>query len=160
MKEKDGQEVRPEVKILLIEDCDKDTHLFRLAAEEAEKRTGCRFRITAVTTLSQAAEVFRSDLNDAVFFDLTLPDSAPLETIATLAAIAANFGRLYVLTESFDPDHFVKAKETAVDVLLKRECLSGTYEEHSLTRALDACAEQKKLETRLENLSKDLTTSK
>ena len=93
MKEKDGQEVRPEVKILLIEDCDKDTHLFRLAAEEAEKRTGCRFRITAVTTLSQAAEVFRSDLNDAVFFDLTLPDSAPLETIATLAAIAANFGR-------------------------------------------------------------------
>jgi diguanylate cyclase (GGDEF)-like protein/PAS domain S-box-containing protein len=105
-------------KILLIEDNPGDARLIELMLEDAR---GFPFAIQFADRLSEGLDILGTDAVDVVILDLTLPDSAGLETFTRLHDHAVQIP-IIVLTGFADEELAVTAvREGAQDYLVKGE---------------------------------------
>jgi len=87
------------LKVLLVEDDPGDAMLLRMALRENGEE---RFQIATVTTLAAALAHMAREMADVVLLDLTLPDSAGMETVARLQAAVPDVP-VVVMTGASDP---------------------------------------------------------
>jgi len=116
------------VKILLVEDDPDDVWVMRNLLGD---RWDGPFELVHVELLSTALERCREDRFDVILLDLTLPDSAGLETFFTLSAAAGQIP-IVVLTGLKDETAAIKAVQSgAQDYLIK-----GQVDDNSLVRSI------------------------
>ena len=107
------------------------------------------FLLTHVCTLEQALTALSENTFDIVFLDLSLPDSTGLESIRQIHDISPE-SPVVILSGSQDPDITLKAVEWgAQDYLVK-----GRIDESLLTRTVRFALDRKRMELKLEYLSK------
>jgi phosphoserine phosphatase RsbU/P len=143
---------QPLVRILLVEDNPGDVVLIR---EMLRDRPGAGFALTAVARLSAACEVLDEQDFAAVLLDLSLPDSAGLDTFRAIRAAAPHLP-VVVLTGLDDEAVAVEAvKEGAQDYLVKGQ-LAGRQLAHALRHALGRHQRQRRIEDALQATAAEL----
>ncbi len=116
------------VRILLVEDDPDDVWVLRNLLGD---RWDGPFELVHVELLSTALERCRADRFDVILLDLTLPDSAGLETFFSLCA-AAEQVPIVVLTGLKDETAAIKAVQSgAQDYLIK-----GQVDDNALVRSI------------------------
>ncbi|MDX2100645.1 MAG: response regulator [Leptolyngbyaceae cyanobacterium bins.59] len=129
------REGRTAVKILLVEDSLADA---RLLQEILKGAMFSRFSVTHTQRLSEAIRSLVSTPFDVILLDLTLPDSAGLDSLNVLLQNAPHLP-IVVLTHTSDHDLAVEAvRRGAQDYLVKRQMTQD-----SLGRSLRYAIERK-----------------
>lgn len=131
--------------LLMIEDNVADARYLRLMLEEAD------FPITDVihkTTLQEGIATYTSDI-DAVFLDLSLPDSRGFDTLQSFLETHPN-SNVIVMTGFSDREFGIRAvKAGAQDYIIK-----GEYDADSVSRTLYYAIERNSILKRLEETQK------
>jgi PAS domain S-box-containing protein len=139
------------VHILLIEDDPGDARLIR---EMLLKEAGSLFTLTTCERLREGLELIREKAFDVVLLDLTLPDSAGIDTLFTLNLEAPDVA-IVVLT-GFDDQTMlgVQAVQTgAQDYLVK-----GDVDPKLLRRSIRYAIERKRIDTALRRSEQEYRT--
>ncbi len=126
------------IKVLLVEDNPADA---RLVSELLKEAKGVKFHVDNVDRLSLAIETLSREPFDIVLLDLSLPDSAGLDTFTM---IHRHFPQLPVIVSTGlrDEELAIKAvREGAQDYLVKGEAGSSL-----LARAIRYAIERRRLE--------------
>lgn len=130
------------IRVLLVEDNPGDARLIREALSEAN------FDLTWVDSLAKALECLAGNETDAILLDLSLPDSAGLETVSKVLASAPETP-IVVLTGYNDESLAVAAVHAgAQDYLVK-----GEVESNLLARSLRYAIERQHLALMLRSMS-------
>jgi two-component system cell cycle response regulator len=133
------------IRVLLVEDNPGDARLIREALSEA---SGTGFDLTWVDSLAKAAECLAGEEMNAILLDLSLPDSAGLETVSKLLSSAPETP-IVVLTGYNDESLAVAAVHAgAQDYLVK-----GGVESNLLARSLRYAIERHQLAMMLRSMS-------
>jgi signal transduction histidine kinase len=130
------------IRLLLVEDNPGDARLVREHLADIAGRP--RFNLGDAPTLAQALEMARREAFDIVLLDLSLPDSAGLETLARWQAYAPELP-VIVLTGLDDEAQAVAAvREGAQDYLVK-----GRIDGDVLSQAIRYAIERKRIQDAL-----------
>ena len=122
------------IRLLLVEDNPGDARLLR------ELLDPLQFHVTYAERLSQATQYLDAAPSDVVVLDLTLPDSAGLETVQRVQSCAPNTP-IVVLTGRDDEALALQAvRQGAQDYLVK-----GQIESNLLTRSIQYAIERKRV---------------
>jgi PAS domain S-box-containing protein len=126
------------LKILLVEDSETDAILLR----ESVLSSGVKdISISVVQSLSEAKEHLKNNHSDAVLLDLTLPDSAGLNTVREVRGVSPDLP-IVVLTGVEDENMGVEAVRAGVqDYLVK-----GQTDGRTITRVIRYSIERKNAE--------------
>ena len=129
------------ITILIIEDNPGDV---RLIKEVLAETNGEVFELKYADSLSGGLKKISENTVDIVLLDLSLPDSAGLETITGFSEKNKDIP-LIVLTGTVDLDVAIRALDIgAQDYLVK-----GQFDGASLTRSIRYAIERKKIEVEL-----------
>jgi two-component system cell cycle sensor histidine kinase/response regulator CckA len=121
------------LKILLVEDNPADAHLVEELLQETHTS---EITLVHARRLQEAVEILGREGFSAILLDLSLPDSAGLETFAAARAAAPN-APILVLTGLLDVEMAVKAvREGAQDFLVKGQ-LDGQILYQSIRYAIE-----------------------
>lgn len=127
------------LNILLIEDDESAAALVREALAETKF---FRFELTAVPRLSAACAALKRHNFDVALADLGLPDSFGLETYKKLVEMAPTLP-VIILSGNTDEETALECvMQGAQDYLVK-----GTFNNHTLPRAIHYAIERKKIES-------------
>jgi signal transduction histidine kinase/DNA-binding response OmpR family regulator len=128
-------------ELLIIEDNLGDARFLQLMLEEADFPVG---KITHKMTLTEGISIFHKNI-DAVFLDLSLPDSRGFETLQRFLA-EHPYANVIVMTGFSDREMGIRAvKAGAQDFIIK-----GEYEPDGLVRSLYYSIERCNILKRLE----------
>ncbi|MBD2082686.1 response regulator [Leptolyngbya sp. FACHB-17] len=117
-------EQRPCVKVLLVEDNAAEA---RLLQEILKHTIECRFQLVPVQRMREAIALLESEAFDVVLLDLTLPDSAGLDSLNTMLRHSPNLP-IVVLTNTNDDQLAIHAvRHGAQDYLVKRQINPDTF---------------------------------
>ncbi|MBD1843863.1 response regulator [Cyanobacteria bacterium FACHB-63] len=117
-------EQRPGVKVLLVEDNAAEA---RLLQEILKHTIECRFQLVPVQRMREAIALLESESFDVVLLDLTLPDSAGLDSLNTMLRHSPNLP-IVVLTNTNDDQLAIHAvRHGAQDYLVKRQINPDTF---------------------------------
>ena len=129
------------IEVLLVEDNPADA---RLMVESLKDAGTCVFRVTHVPRLTAAVEALARAPAHVIALDLSLPDSAGLETVGRLQSVAPNVP-IVVLTGLQDEALALEAVRLGVqDYLVKGQCETGLA-----ARALRYAVERRRSEDAL-----------
>jgi signal transduction histidine kinase/DNA-binding response OmpR family regulator len=136
-----GMSIHSGYSLLMIEDNIADARYLRLMLEEAD------FPISDVihkTTLQEGIATYTTEI-DAVFLDLSLPDSRGFDTLQTFLEAHPN-SNVIVMTGFSDREFGIRAVKTgAQDYIIK-----GEYDADSVSRTLYYAIERNSILKRLE----------
>lgn len=140
-----GTNLRPRVKVLLVEDNQDYAESVRDLLDLAR---GASFHIEHVSSLSHAVEAVSTTDIDVILLDLSLPDACGQETVATIQSSAPS-KPIVVLSGLEDEELAIELVSAgAQDYIVK-----GNVDVKQLTRALRYAIERKQAEQRLKNLA-------
>jgi diguanylate cyclase (GGDEF)-like protein len=118
----DGPAIAPSrTRVLLVDDDSMDVELVHIALSEV---AGNDCALTTVVRLAEACDMVASTAFDCVLLDLSLPDSAGLETIAGLVAAAPDLP-VVVLTGLDDEVTALAAVQAGAQDYLTKRSLDG-----------------------------------
>lgn len=130
------------IKLLLIEDNPGDA---RLIQEMLSRARGASFELRHVERLSDGLRLIADDRPDVILLDLTLPDSAGLETFARVHKGAPHLP-IIVLSGFAEEESAIRAvREGAQDYLVK-----GQVDRNLLVRSVRYAIERKRVEEALQ----------
>lgn len=136
-----GVVVRPEIRLLLVEDDIECVSVLSGFLTSASKST---FRVTHAGTVAAALEQLATHEFDVVLLDLTLPDSSKESTFDTVFAHAPNLP-IVIVSGSDDEDFAIQTMQAgAQDYLVK-----GDISLSLMVRVVQHAIERKRLESSL-----------
>ena len=139
------------LRALLVEDNPGDARRFQIMIEEARDSSLSSFELVHAARLGEALAIVATEPIDVVLLDLTLPDSAGLDTLRRLRE-AAEALPIVVLTGLDDERTAIEAVEDgAQDYLCK-----GQIETHWLVRCMRYAIERNQQRLALERKTVDL----
>jgi PAS domain S-box-containing protein len=134
--------LKPQIKLLMIEDNPGDARLIREMLTDA---SSVQFQLKIADRLSQGLDFLAAEAFDALLLDLSLPDSQGLETIVKVHTASKHIP-IVVLTGYDDETVGIAAvQEGAQDYLVK-----GQVDTHLIVRALRYAIERKRTESELD----------
>lgn len=134
------------IRICLVEDNPGDARLVRemLRDHQRSQPNDTAYDLQHVESLDQAMDVLRATPPDVVLLDLSLPDSAGLDTLHATRAAAPNAPIVIMSGHDDEKTALSALQEGAQDYLVK-----GRADGHMLVRALRYAIERNRLEKRL-----------
>ena len=136
------------VSVLLVEDSASDTALL---LETLRETAGDLFRVTALERLDEALRQLKTNSFDVLLLDLTLPDSAGVETFRAARASAPHVP-IILLTGVDDEALGVEAMRQGIqDYLVK-----GRADGRQIARAIRYAIERKRSEEALRRMEERL----
>ena len=125
------------IRILLVEDDDEDAYLVRRALSESATLS---FTVERASTLEEAQTLLKAGNYDAAVLDLTLPDSAGIDTVESVAQASAALP-IVVVTDHRDQGIGLKAVRSGAQGFLSKAEAQGT----ALVRELGHAIERQQL---------------
>lgn len=127
--------------VLLVEDSPSDAALFR---EMLEDSTNSVFDVTSVTTLKEATARLCAEPIDVILLDLSLPDSAGLETVTKMSRRTFDVPIIVLTGQENEAVAIQTLQQGAQDYLVKNE-----VDRQLLERSIRYAIERKRLEEEL-----------
>lgn len=138
---------RPVARVLLIDDEPAILRTFRYCLEDSG------FRVAAAQSTQQALTLLQRDVFDVCFLDLRLGEESGLDLLPELR-VAAPWMRVVVVTAHSSVDSAVGAMQAGASDYLVKPCSP-----EQLRHAAQVQAEARRLETRVEQLERQLQSS-